>query len=47
MAVNREDSLQLGRNRIPAISKETGNILNLYKEKRKITHQDKVLCRAG
>jgi hypothetical protein len=46
MSVNREDSLQLRRTQIPAILNETGNTLFLHKENRKITHQDKVLCRA-
>ena len=40
MAVNREDFLKLRRTRIPAISKETGNIMNLSKQKRKIKHPD-------
>ena len=47
MAVKREDIMKVQRTRIPAISNEAGNIINLHKQKHKITHQDKLLRRVG
>ena len=47
MEVNRGEILKLQRTRIPAISKEEGNIINLHKQKLKTSRQDKILCRTG